>query len=126
MDKIKRLLEELDRILEYTEEPDAFETQSEREMEKALEKEFDKSMLQGYKPKDAKEAILQNLYKHFRGIGFLRDVQLIGNRLQFYMPDYQRYKDWLNDWEQKSQALKNGKLKVFRYNASEGYIVEIQ
>ena len=118
-------LEKLDKLLEfeYTEEPDAFETQSEKELNDNLERKIDASILQGNKP-TVKEAILQNLYQHFCNYKFLRDVQLIGDRVQFWMPSSKWY--WLFQWEENSDALKQANLHVYRYNSSEGYIVEIQ
>lgn len=123
---IRETLEQLNKIeklLEYIEEPDAFETQSEREMEKALEKKFDKELLQGYKKPTVKDAILSNLYSFFKKFKFIRDLQLYENRVQFWMP-YKR-RDWLWEWSENSNALKQAKLKAHTYNSSEGYIVEI-
>ena len=118
-----KILDEIEQLLEFTEEPDAFETESEKHMEKELEKKFDKELLQGYKKPTAKEAILSNLYTFFKKFKFIRDLQLYENRVQFWMPYKQR--DWLWEWEDKSNARKNAGLKAHTYNSSEGYIVEI-
>ena len=128
---LKQIIEELEKLntfFEYTEEPDAFETQSEREMNAAIEKEIDASLLQGYnyekEKHTVKEAILHNLYQHFCSYKFLRDLHVIGDRLQFWMPANKW--DWLYNWEATSNALKQADLRVYKYNSSEGYLVEVQ
>lgn len=87
------------------------------------EKEIDKQLLQGYKP-DTRTAILNNLYYHFKDYHFLEDVNIIGERLQFWMPKDKE--DWITDWQENSKVIVSGKLRLFLYNVKDGYIVEIQ
>jgi hypothetical protein len=54
----------------------------------------------------------------------LKNVQIIGNRLQFWLPEDKV--DWVNMWKNNSKALQNGKLNLFLYNSLNGYIAEIQ
>jgi len=120
-----KLLEDIERLLEFTEEPDAFETQTERELAKEWEKDNDKKhLLQGYKDVQLREALLSNLKMFFSKFKFIRDLQRIGDRLQFWIPEDKLV--WFNEWRGNSNALKQGKLKAFPYNSSEGYIIEIQ
>ena len=116
-----QILEELENILEFTEEPDAFETQAEKELAKKL----NAKILQGYKERKptVREAILSNLYEHFKTYKFLRDLQLYEYRVQFWIPYNKR--TWLSEWERTSHSLPQANLKIHTYNAAEGYIVEI-
>lgn len=104
-----RLLEELDRLL--------------------TEKEsvFDYSVIQGGKKQsenEVKEAILNNLLSFFKGFKYVKDIKILGERLQFFIPEDKL--DWFEKWKGKSKAIENGKLKLFSYNAKDGYIIEIQ
>lgn len=117
------LLKQLNSLVEYIEEPDAFETLAETELNKEYERQLNKELLQGYKKPTVKEAILSNLYEFFKKFKFLRDLNLYENRVQFWLPYYKD--DWLWEWENSSKALSNADLKVHKYNSSEGYVVEI-
>lgn len=79
--------------------------------------------LSGYKP-DTQAAILDNLYTYFKDYKFLKDVKRIGERLQFRIAENKL--DWLANWQTHSKALQNGKLRLFVYNDSDGYLIEIQ
>ena len=103
------VLEELDRLL--------------------TEKEsvFDYSVIQGGKKQseeEVKEAILNNLLSFFRGFKYVRDIKILGERLQFFIPEDKL--DWFEKWRGKSKAIQNGNLHLFSYNADGGYLIEIQ
>lgn len=106
--RVLELLECLERVLDAPSKPIV---------------ETDASVIQGYKP-DTRTAILSNLYQYFKNFPYLKDVRLIGSRLQFKMPANKA--DWLSIWERNSKALQNGKLKLFLYDDPSGFLVEIQ
>lgn len=113
---IKRLL----KLIEYTEEPDAFETQSEREMEAEMEKENDKLHLG---QELLMRTIRKRLFDYISGLGFTRDVHMVGNKVQFYIPQDKLY--WYSEWKENSKLIKQFGLKPYIYNMSNGYIVEV-
>ena len=110
--EIINLLEQLDILIDYI-EPPLNEVCNPTKVE----------LLQGNKKVTTKEAILKNLYEYFKKFKFLKDLQLYDSRIQFWMPYYKD--DWLCEWKDTSKALSNAKLNVYKYNSTEGYIVEI-
>lgn len=87
---------------------------------------FDYSVIQGGKKQseEVKEAILNNLLSFFRGFKYVRDIKILGERLQFFIPEDKL--DWFENWRGRSKAIQNGNLHLFSYNADGGYLIEIQ
>ena len=88
---------------------------------------FDYSVIQGgktIKEEEIKEAILSNLLAFFRGFKYVRDIKILGERLQFFIPEDKL--EWFEKWKGRSKAIENGKLHLFSYNTKDGYIIEIQ
>ena len=120
----------------YTEEPDAFETQSERQMQKELEAELDRQHLEFEKRQKQEYFRLRNytiniLEKHFNKFKFIRNLSILKdpndkryNYIQFWIP--QNKLVWICRWEEKSEMLKQAKLNVHKVNASQGYLVTVQ
>ena len=119
----------LTRLNEYTEEPDAFETESERVMQKELEDKLDQEHLNMEKQDrinffKKRNAHLNNIYKMLGKFKFIRNLNMLKdpndkryNYIQFWIPE--------NKLSYMSKFSFNG-LKVTKYNSSEGYIVNIQ
>lgn len=119
----------LARLNEYTEEPDAFETESERVMQKELEDKLDQEYLNMEKQDKInffkkRNAHLNNIYKMLCKFKFIRNLDMLKdpndkryNYIQFWIPE--------NKLSYMSKFSFNG-LKVTKYNSSEGYIVNIQ
>ena len=119
----------LTRLNEYTEEPDAFETESERVMQKELEDKLDQEHLNMEKQNrinffKKRNAHLNNIYKMLGKFKFIRNLDMLKdpndkryNYIQFWIPE--------NKLSYMSKFSFNG-LKVTKYNSSEGYIVNIQ
>ena len=119
----------LTRLNEYTEEPDAFETESERVMQKELEDKLDQEHLNMEKQDrinffKKRNAHLNNIYKMLCKFKFIRNLDMLKdpndkryNYIQFWIPE--------NKLSYMSKFSFNG-LKVSKYNSSEGYIVNIQ
>ena len=119
----------LTRLNEYTEEPDAFETESERVMQKELEDKLDQEHLNMEKQDrinffKKRNAHLNNIYKMLGKFKFIRNLDMLKdpndkryNYIQFWIPE--------NKLSYMSKFSFNG-LKVTKYNSSEGYIVNIQ
>ena len=119
----------LTRLNEYTEEPDAFETESERVMKKELENKLDQEHLNMEKQDrinffKKRNAHLNNIYKMLGKFKFIRNLNMLKdpndkryNYIQFWIPE--------NKLSYMSKFSFNG-LKVTKYNSSEGYIVNIQ
>ena len=119
----------LTRLNEYTEEPDAFETESERVMQKELEDKLDQEHLNMEKQDrinffKKRNAHLNNIYKMLCKFKFIRNLNMLKdpndkryNYIQFWIPE--------NKLSYMSKFSFNG-LKVTKYNSSEGYIVNIQ
>ena len=119
----------LTRLNEYTEEPDAFETESERVMQKELEDKLDQEHLNMEKQDrinffKKRNAHLNNIYKMLYKFKFIRNLNMLKdpndkryNYIQFWIPE--------NKLSYMSKFSFNG-LKVTKYNSSEGYIVNIQ
>jgi hypothetical protein len=128
--KASKLLEQ------YTQEPDAFETQSERQMQKELEDRLDYEHIEAEKKQKQRYFRLRNrainvLEKHFSTFGFIRNLSILKdfndkryNYIQFWIPENRL--TWICDWENESQMLKRAKLTVHKVNASRGYLVTIQ
>ena len=117
------------RLNEYTEEPDAFETESERLMQKELEDKLDQEYLNYEKQQrieffKKRNAHLNNLYKMLCKFKFIRNLNMLKdpsdkryNYIQFWIPE--------NKLSYMSKFNFNG-LKVSKYNSSEGYLVTVQ
>jgi hypothetical protein len=117
------------RLNEYTEEPDAFETESERVMQKELEDKLDQEHLNDEKQQrieffKKRNAHLNNIYKMLCKFKFIRNLDMLKdpndkryNYIQFWIPE--------NKLSYMSKFSFNG-LNVTKYNSSEGYIVNIQ
>ena len=119
----------LTRLNEYTEEPDAFETESERVMQKELEDKLNQEHLNMEKQDrinffKKRNAHLNNIYKMLCKFKFIRNLDMLKdpndkryNYIQFWIPE--------NKLSYMSKFSFNG-LKVSKYNSSEGYIVIVQ
>ena len=119
----------LARLNEYTEEPDAFETESERVMQKELEDKLDQEHLNMEKQDrinffKKRNAHLNNIYKMLCKFKFIRNLDMLKdpndkryNYIQFWIPE--------NKLSYMSKFSFNG-LKVTKYNSSEGYIITVQ
>lgn len=117
------------RLNEYTEEPDAFETESERLMQKELEDKLDQEYLNYEKQQrieffKKRNAHLNNIYKLLTKFKFIRNLNMLKdpsdkryNYIQFWIPE--------NKLSYMSKFNFNG-LKVSKYNSSEGYLVTVQ
>lgn len=117
------------RLNEYTEEPDAFETESERLMQKEFEDKLDQEYLNDEKQQrieffKKRNAHLNNIYKLLTKFKFIRNLNMLKdpsdkryNYIQFWIPE--------NKLSYISKFNFNG-LKVSKYNSSEGYLVNIQ
>lgn len=117
------------RLNEYTEEPDAFETESERLMQKELEDKLDQEYLNYEKQQrieffKKRNAHLHNIYKMLCKFKFIRNLNMLKdpsdkryNYIQFWIPE--------NKLSYMSKFNFNG-LKVSKYNSSEGYLVTVQ
>ena len=117
------------RLNEYTEEPDAFETESERVMQKELEDKLDQEHLNMEKQDrinffKKRNAHLNNIYKMLCKFKFIRNLDMLKdpndrryNYIQFWIPE--------NKLSYMSKFSFNG-LKVTKYNSSEGYIITVQ
>ena len=117
------------RLNEYTEEPDAFETESERLMQKELEDKLDQEYLNDEKQQrieffKKRNAHLNNIYKMLCKFKFIRNLNMLKdpsdkryNYIQFWIPE--------NKLSYMSKFNFNG-LKVSKYNSSEGYLVTVQ
>lgn len=117
------------RLNEYTEEPDAFETESERLMQKEFEDKLDQELLNIEKQQrieffKKRNAHLNNIYKMLCKFKFIRNLDMLKdpndkryNYIQFWIPE--------NKLSYISKFNFNG-LKVSKYNSSEGYLVTVQ
>ena len=125
------ITEKLENLIElaYTEEPDAFEFQSEIEMNKEWEKENDE-LHQAMEKKDkqeffrARNAEINSVFKYLSKCRFIRNLDLITGvddkryrYIRFWIPEYKL--SWLN-------TLRLKKLKRRSYNSSDGYSVVIE
>lgn len=119
----------LTRLNEYTEEPDAFETESERLLQKEFEDKLDQEYLNIEKQQrieffKKRNVHLNNIYKMLCKFKFIRNLDMLKdpsdkryNYIQFWIPE--------NKLSYISKFDFNG-LKVSKYNSSEGYLVNIQ
>ena len=124
------ITEKLENLIElaYTEEPDAFEFQSEIEMNKEWEKENDElhQAMEKRERQDffrARNAEINSVFKYLSKCRFIRNLDLITGEdkryryIHFWIPEYKL--SWLN-------TLRLKKLKCKPYNSSEGYNVDIE
>lgn len=124
------LFKQLNNLIEqFIEEPDAFETQSQREMERdweiendKLHKEQDKKAKQEFfRKRNIELNIVYNKLKYWK---FIRDLNIIEDTndrryryLHFWLPEWRI--NWLNKLDLKI-------LKRKMYKSSEGYNVYIE
>ena len=128
---IKTLNEEFRNLFEYTEEPDAFETQSEREMEKQMEMEIDAAYK---KNKDnaaeffkKRNGGIKRIYSFLSKLKGVRDLRK-GEGRPPYLACYISERDFnfFNDWNSKeNNVLKECGLQMKAENASQGYNIYI-
>lgn len=115
---------------DYTEEPDAFETQSEREMQKELGQQLDKEAKRKEDSKYWKERMagMKRVYDFLEKMKETRDVCRTKDRNWTYtrcwIPQsaFTKFTAW-ND--KQDNLLKRCHLKMTRENASQGYYVTI-
>ena len=117
------------RLNEYTEEPDAFETESERVMQKELEDQLDQEHLNMEKEQRVeffkkRNAHLNNIYKMLTKFKFIRNLNMIKdpndkryNYIQFWIPENKL--SYISNFDFKD-------LNIDKTNASNGYLVNIQ
>lgn len=120
----------LTRLNEYTEEPDAFETESERIMQKELEDKLDQELLSNDKKLKQeffkkRNALINSYYKYFSKIKFIRNLSIQKdpndkryNYIEFWIPEWalSRVKNW----------KEFVKLNLTCFNSSQGYRINIQ
>ena len=129
---IRELNKGNEKFLEFTENPDDFETESERKMNLQTEQEIDslyqqdekKRKQQWYKERNIG---IKRIKKFLDTLPFTNLVEIIRDRqfsyIKFYVPE--KYFDKITKWEEKSNMLRKSHLKLSRENASQGYIVII-
>lgn len=118
---------------EYTEEPDAFETESERIMQKELEDALDQELLSNEKKLKQeffkrRNSLINSYFKYFQKIKFTRDVKILKD------PNDKRYnyiEFWIPEWALKFQSnwksmVEEQNLKLTGYKVSQGYRIIIQ
>lgn len=116
--KILKLIEELEKEM-YTEEPDAFETYSEINMDKEFQYNIDKEM---YNHK----ILLDRLYNYLRRFNWCKNLTIdVENGISFSVPRKADLLFAFHQWYGKSKLIK--KLKVSQYSDSDGTLkVEIK
>lgn len=133
MGRFNQLTQQIKELIQnnnpYTEEPDAFETQTEREMERELEAQIDKEYINKEKSEYFKKRNggLKRVQKFLSSLRGVRDIYISEGRVPYlkcYIPYWQFNK--FSDWNAREKnVLKTCGLKLDRYNASQGYIVTI-
>lgn len=106
MKTLKQLTEELNILLEYTEEPDAFETKSELEMDKAFQQKVDKDM-------ENRELLLNQLYSYLIKRSWCHDLSLENNEIRFIVDGDATSLFAFHKWYGNSKVIKNFKVKQF-------------
>ena len=116
MMEIKEILQKLN---EYTEEPDAFETETERQMEQDLENNLDKAILKNEKENKAK---IYSLYNYLKKMPWAYDLNLKDDIIKFVVQK-ERTKGF-EHWKETSNLLNY--FKIEKYNTGEGFIITLR
>ena len=128
---IKTLNEEFRNLFEYTEEPNAFETQSEREMEKQMEMEIDAAYEKNkdnaaefFKKRNGGIKRIYSFLSKLKGVRDLRKGEGKTPYLTCYISerDFNFFQGWNN---KQNNVLKECGLQMRTENASQGYNIYI-
>ena len=129
---IRKLNKGIEKFLEFTENPDDFETESERKMNLQTEQEIDSLYQQDEKERkqqwyEERNIGIKRIKKFLDTLPFTNLVEIIRDRQFSYIKFYvsEKYFNKITEWEEKSNMLRKSHLKLSRENASQGYIVII-